>query len=108
MREKLKAGYYLLLDALGRDAWLLERIKREKLLVVLNLHQVSPHENPFWPPLHPKIFDGLLEFLKAHFEIVLLVTRRRQKTRSLLRYFLSMMGIIILSNMQCRSWKNTA
>jgi len=71
MREKLKAGYYLLLDALGRDAWLLERIKREKLLVVLNLHQVSPHENPFWPPLHPKIFDGLLEFLKAHFEIVL-------------------------------------
>ena len=89
MREQLKAGYYLLLDALRRDDRLLERIKREKLLVVLNLHQVSPHENPFWPPLHPKIFDGLLGFLKTHFEIVLfgeLKATRNEKPLAILSF----------------------
>ena len=71
MREKLKAAYFLILKLLRKDARLLEKIRREDLLVVLNLHQVSPHHNPFWSPLHPHAFEDLLIFLKENFEVVL-------------------------------------
>ena len=70
MKEHLKTGYYLLQKILRRDAALLEKIRRENLVTVLNLHQVSPHENPFWSPLKPEIFDDLLAFLKENFEVV--------------------------------------
>lgn len=71
MREKLKAVYFLIQKLLRKDARLLEKIRREDLLVVLNLHQVSPHQNPFWSPLHPQIFEDLLVFVKENFEVVL-------------------------------------
>lgn len=70
MKEHLKTGYYFLQKLLRRDAALLEKIRRERLVTVLNLHQVSPHENPFWSPLKPEIFDDLLLFLKENFEVV--------------------------------------
>ena len=70
MKEHLKSGYYFLQKALRRDAALLAKICREQLVTVLNLHQVSPHENPFWSPLKPEIFDDLLGFLKKNFEVV--------------------------------------
>ena len=70
MKEHLKSGYYLLQKILRRDAALLDRIRRENLVTVLNLHQVSPHANPFWSPLSPEIFDDLLAFLKENFEVV--------------------------------------
>lgn len=56
---------------LRKDGRLLRKIRGENLVVVLNLHQVSPHQNPFWSPLHPAIFDDLLGFLKQNFEVVL-------------------------------------
>jgi peptidoglycan/xylan/chitin deacetylase (PgdA/CDA1 family) len=71
MKEHLKTGYYFLQKVLRKDAGLLEKIRRENLVTVLNLHQVSPHENPFWSPLKPEIFDDLLAFLKENFEVVL-------------------------------------
>lgn len=71
MREKLKTGYYFLQKILRKDARLLRKIKQEDLIVVLNLHQVSPYQNPFWSPLHPEIFDNLLGFLKVNFNVVL-------------------------------------
>jgi len=49
----------------------MDKIERENLVVVLNLHQVSPHQNAFWPPLHPEVFDDLLGFLKENFELLL-------------------------------------
>ena len=70
MKEHLKTGYYFLQKVLRRDRGLLEKIRRERLVTVLNLHQVSPHENPFWSPLKPEIFDDLLYFLKENFEVV--------------------------------------
>ena len=70
MKEHLKSGYYRLQKILRKDAALLGKIRREKLVTVLNLHQVSPHENPFWSPLKPEIFDDLLSFLKENFEVV--------------------------------------
>lgn len=71
MKEHLKTGYYFLQKVLRKDASLLEKIRRENSVTVLNLHQVSPHENPFWSPLKPEIFDDLLFFLKETFEVVL-------------------------------------
>jgi peptidoglycan/xylan/chitin deacetylase (PgdA/CDA1 family) len=71
MKEHLKTGYYFLQKILRKDAGLLEKIRRENPVTVLNLHQVSPHENPFWSPLKPEIFDDLLFFLKENFEVVL-------------------------------------
>jgi peptidoglycan/xylan/chitin deacetylase (PgdA/CDA1 family) len=89
MRERLKAVYYLLLEGFGSDLRRLKRITRENLTVILNLHQISPHENPFWPPLHPKIFDRLLRFLKANLNIVLfdeLSGSNRGKPRAILSF----------------------
>jgi peptidoglycan/xylan/chitin deacetylase (PgdA/CDA1 family) len=71
MKEQLKTGYYLLQKFLRKDAARLEKLRRERLVTVLNLHQVSPHENPFWSPLKPEIFDDLLLYLKENFEVVL-------------------------------------
>lgn len=71
LRNIVKNKYFDLLRFLRRDARLLDLIRRENHVVVLNLHQVSPHANPFWPPLAPEVFDDLLGFLKQHFEVVL-------------------------------------
>lgn len=65
--EKFKQSYYQLLKLLRQDAKLLSRIRRENLVVVLNLHQVTPQTNPFWSPMNPEIFDDLLNFLKQNF-----------------------------------------
>ena len=70
MKEHLKTGYYLLQKILRKDAALMAKIRRENLVTVLNLHQVSPHENPFWSPLKPEIFDDLLAFIRGNFEVV--------------------------------------
>lgn len=71
MRESLKFLYYFLQRILRKDVKLLRKIKRENLVIALNLHQISPVENPFWSPLKPEIFDDLLKFLKENFEVVL-------------------------------------
>jgi peptidoglycan/xylan/chitin deacetylase (PgdA/CDA1 family) len=60
-----------MLRAARRDARMLARIRREKAVVILNLHQVSPAASPFWPPLKPKVFDDLLKFLKENFTVAL-------------------------------------
>lgn len=71
MKEKLKTSYYFLQKILRRDLALLNRIRREDFVVVLNFHQISPHRNPYWSPLNPKIFDTLLTYVKENFEIIL-------------------------------------
>lgn len=68
-RAQLKQGYFTLLRLARQDARLLRQIQARELLVVLNLHQVSPHRNDFWPPLNPSVFEDLLIFLKRHFEV---------------------------------------
>lgn len=69
-RAHLKWGYFTLLSALRKDAGLIERIRRRDLVPVLNFHRVSPERNPFWSPLHPDLFEGLLVFLKRYFQAV--------------------------------------
>lgn len=71
MRQHLKNFYFNLLRLTGREARLLRQIRQGNRLVILNLHQVSPHQNPFWSPLAPEIFEDLLVFLKQHFHVAL-------------------------------------
>jgi peptidoglycan/xylan/chitin deacetylase (PgdA/CDA1 family) len=68
-KDRLKGLFYMLLKLARADVRLLEKIRRQKLLVILNLHQVSPHKNYFWPPLHPQVFEDLLKFLRLHFHL---------------------------------------
>lgn len=46
------------------------RLLRERALVVLNLHRVSPRPSPYWPPLHPRLFEDLLAFLARWCQVV--------------------------------------
>ncbi|TAJ10900.1 MAG: polysaccharide deacetylase family protein [Nitrospirae bacterium] len=69
-RAGLKWVYFTGLAAIGRGAGLLRRIRRDNLVVVLNLHQVSPRSNPFWSPLQPRLFEDLLRFMKRHFDVI--------------------------------------
>jgi peptidoglycan/xylan/chitin deacetylase (PgdA/CDA1 family) len=66
-RDTLKHLYFHLLRLTGSDRRLLRNIRKRDLVVVLNLHQISPESNPFWAPLAPSVFDELLRFLKRNF-----------------------------------------
>ncbi len=68
-RAGFKKMFFTLLHLARQDARLLQQIQARELVVVLNLHQVSPHQNHFWPPLSPRVFEDLLIFLKQHFEV---------------------------------------
>jgi peptidoglycan/xylan/chitin deacetylase (PgdA/CDA1 family) len=70
-KSQLKGLFFKLLSLGRADARLLGKIRRQDSLVVLNLHQVSPHTNHFWPPLHPRVFEDLLKFLNRHFRLAL-------------------------------------
>lgn len=69
-KSALKNFYYLGLAAARADRNRLRLIKSGKKIAVLNLHRISPRENPFWSPLDPKIFEDLLKFLQANFQVV--------------------------------------
>jgi peptidoglycan/xylan/chitin deacetylase (PgdA/CDA1 family) len=68
-RARVKQLSFALLAAAGMDGRLLRRIRRQGLLTVLNLHRVSPHPDPCWPPLHPDLFEDLVVFLTCHFHV---------------------------------------
>jgi peptidoglycan/xylan/chitin deacetylase (PgdA/CDA1 family) len=68
-RDTLKDLYFRLLTLSGSDRRLLGNIRKQDLVVILNLHQVSSVSNPFWPPMKPEIFDELLGFLSRHFQV---------------------------------------
>lgn len=68
-RDTLKHLYFRLLRLTGSDRRLLGNIRKQDLVVILNLHQISPNSNPFWPPLEPRVFDELLTFLKQNFRV---------------------------------------
>lgn len=48
---------------------LLRGIEADGVVVVLNLHRVSPERNDFYPPLSPQAFDELVAFLQARFTL---------------------------------------
>src|SRR5437763_16395868 len=55
---------------------LVERFSRRFQL--LGYHKVSPDEHPFFPPVHPAIFEQQMQFLKSCYKVMrldALVTR---------------------------------
>lgn len=68
-RSRLKAAYFTGLRLLRRDQALLKGLAGRPALVIANLHRVSPHPSPFWPPLHPFVFEELLRFLVRSFHL---------------------------------------
>lgn len=67
----LKHLYFRLLWLSRSDLRLLGDIRRRDLMLILNLHQVTPISNPFWPPMSPDVFSELLGFLRQHFHVCL-------------------------------------
>jgi peptidoglycan/xylan/chitin deacetylase (PgdA/CDA1 family) len=53
--------------AIGRRG---RALARKRALVILNLHRVSPDRSPLWPPVHPRLFEDLLQFLRQHAHVV--------------------------------------
>jgi peptidoglycan/xylan/chitin deacetylase (PgdA/CDA1 family) len=66
-----KKLYYGVLSATGADKRRIGKLQSEQKIAVLNLHRVSPFENPFWSPLAPRIFEELLKFLHKNFRVCL-------------------------------------
>ncbi|MBI3011633.1 MAG: polysaccharide deacetylase family protein [Candidatus Omnitrophica bacterium] len=88
-RAWAKHLYFTLLAAAGMEGRLLHRIGRQNPLIVLNLHRISPHPNPFWPPLSPVLFEELVVFLKRHFHVSTFSDRTppdRQRPRAILSF----------------------
>jgi peptidoglycan/xylan/chitin deacetylase (PgdA/CDA1 family) len=63
-RRQLKRLYYLLLHLIRHEQSLISGLRGQKRLLVLNLHQVTPRQNPAYPPLPPEDLDELIRFLK--------------------------------------------
>jgi peptidoglycan/xylan/chitin deacetylase (PgdA/CDA1 family) len=62
-RATLRRAFYAALRFTGEDARRMASHRESGVLTVLNLHRVSPDENPFSPPMKPEVFDDLLRFL---------------------------------------------
>jgi len=68
-RQQLQRIYFFLINALGAEGRMLRDIRRNQHLIVLNLHHVQPEPNPYWSPLHPRLFEELLQFVAPRFRV---------------------------------------
>src|SRR4051812_47584541 len=59
-----------LLSLLQIEKLLTTRLRFLDAAVILNLHNITPHPNPFWPGITPEQFDELLSFAIQKFQIV--------------------------------------
>lgn len=75
-RALLRRAYYAGLALIRADRYRMRKIIRERKVVVLNLHRVSPVDNPYWPPLHPRLFEELLRYLQQYFRVCSLAELR--------------------------------
>ncbi len=65
-----KKLFFTLLEILNTKKQYLKNIKQNNNLIVLNLHRVSEDSNPFYPSLHPTLFEELLKFISQHFNVI--------------------------------------
>ena len=79
MKKYIKNTVFLFLDSVGMQRKYLKNIQKNHQLTILNLHKVSPEKNPFYPPLDPKLFDALLEYISKHFNIITFDEIEKQK-----------------------------
>lgn len=69
-RKYIKSIVFIFLDLIGIHKKYIKSIQANNKLTILNLHRVSPEQNPFYRPLHPKQFDVLVEYISKHFNII--------------------------------------
>ena len=74
-RDLFKHCFFGLLRVAHWDQVLLRGIRVRRLVSVVNLHRVSPHPNPFWSPMHPDVFEGLLKFFSKRAQVTTLRNR---------------------------------
>jgi peptidoglycan/xylan/chitin deacetylase (PgdA/CDA1 family) len=72
LRTGAKDLYFRLSWLAGAQRRLLRSARSPERLHILNLHRVNPRPNPFWPPMHPRLFDELAGFLRRHFHVTTL------------------------------------
>lgn len=82
IKNALKSAYYSSLYLLQADKLWLRKIKEQNSIVILNLHRISPVDNPFWSPLHPRMFEDLLVYLQQEFEVCLFRDLKEGKKNS--------------------------
>ena len=70
LKRIARRGAYMLLGSRPLVARRLAAIRRSGPITILNLHRVAEPDGSEYPPLHPKLFDALLGFLKRHYSIV--------------------------------------
>jgi peptidoglycan/xylan/chitin deacetylase (PgdA/CDA1 family) len=61
-----RRAYFSGLRATGAGARARRRLAGEGRLVILNLHRVSPEGSRHWPPLHPRLFEDMVRFLRRN------------------------------------------
>lgn len=61
-----RRAYFSCLRATGAAARARRRLVREARLIILNLHRVSPVGSQHWTPLHPRLFEDLVRFIRRH------------------------------------------
>ena len=73
-REQLKRIFFVLLRLAGAEGRLYRRVQNAhpRPVIVLNPHQIRPEPNPFWSPLHPRLFEELLGFVSKRFFVTTL------------------------------------
>ncbi len=69
IRSQAKSVFFRLLRQTKHDERLKGGISTRDNTLVLNLHRVSPDANPFWTPMHPRLFDELLAYLAKSFVV---------------------------------------
>jgi len=69
-RDRARQLYFEAATRTGRLRRMRDALVRDGALVVLNLHRVSPDPSPYWPPLHPRLFEELLGFLAREARLV--------------------------------------
>jgi peptidoglycan/xylan/chitin deacetylase (PgdA/CDA1 family) len=69
IRSIAKKLVYSGLSVSGATRRSIRRLIRDDKIVVLNLHSINPKSNPYWPSLHPRLFEELLQFLSANFRV---------------------------------------
>lgn len=68
-RALLKRIAYRLLEVGGAGKRGIADTNRRGLVTVLCLHRVSPTPNPYWSPLHPRVFEALLSYLTENYQV---------------------------------------
>lgn len=76
IRSALKPVYFSARSIIGAERRAIARMGDGKAITILNLHRVSPERDPYWPPLHPELFEKMARWLSENFTVTTLAQLR--------------------------------